>query len=219
MRWIISYYGTTIGKKVFMAVTGLCLFGFVLVHMIGNLQVYAGQARLDAYAAFLAHNEKLLWVARLALLLLVALHIIAAVQVWWRNRGARPVEYRGKADLGIDYAARTMVWSGPIIAAFVLYHLFHFTWGTVHPSYIVGAVYHNVVTGFQVPWVAAFYIIANFLLAVHLYHGLWSWFQTLGLEHPRYNALRRVFAVGLSVLIGIGNISIPLSVLTGLVRE
>jgi succinate dehydrogenase / fumarate reductase cytochrome b subunit len=118
----------------------------------------------------------------------------------------------------VDYAAKTMIWSGPIIGLFIIYHLMHFTVGNAHHDFIRGDVYHNVVSSFQIWWVAGFYILANLLLAVHLYHGLWSLFQTLGWDHQRFGPSRRWIAIGFALLIGAGNISMPLAVLAGVVR-
>jgi len=218
MSRVVGFYGSTLGKKILMAVTGIVLFGFVVGHMLGNLQIYLGAEQLNHYAELLQSNKGLLWTVRSVLLFCVLVHIVAAVQVWLRSRASRPVRYRVFRPPAVDYAARTMVWSGPIIAVFVVYHLLHLTVGSVHQEFVRGEVYSNVVAGFSVPWVAALYMIANPLLGFHLYPGLWSLFQTLGLDHPRLAPLRRPFAVVMAALIAAGNISIPLSVLTGVVR-
>jgi succinate dehydrogenase / fumarate reductase cytochrome b subunit len=138
--------------------------------------------------------------------------------VWLRNRSARPVKYKIFQPPGLDYAARTMVWSGPIIALFIVYHLLDFTVGTANPDFIKGEVYHNVIASFSNPGIALVYVAANLLLAFHLYHGLWSLFQTFGWDHPRFGWIRRALAIFFSALIGAGNISIPLAVLTGFVH-
>ncbi|MCU0233453.1 MAG: succinate dehydrogenase cytochrome b subunit [Thermoanaerobaculales bacterium] len=210
--------GSTLGKKVLMAVTGIILFGFVLGHMLGNQQIYLGAERLNHYAELLQANQALLWAVRSVLLFCVAVHIVAAVQVWLRSRAARPVRYRVFRPPAVDYAARTMVWSGPIIALFIIFHLLDLTVGSAHPNYIRGDVYHNVIASFSQPVVALVYVAANLLLAFHLYHGLWSLFQTIGWDHPRFGFVRRAVAVLFAVLIGAGNIAIPLAVLTGVVR-
>jgi succinate dehydrogenase / fumarate reductase cytochrome b subunit len=218
MSQAVGFVSSTLGKKVLMAVTGIVLFGFVVGHMLGNLQIYLGAERLDAYAHLLQSNKPFLWAVRSALLLIVSVHIIAAVQVWLRNRAARPVKYRVFNPPSVDYAARTMVWSGPILVFFIVYHLLDFTVGSANPNFIRGEVYHNVVASFSNPLIAGFYIVANLLLAFHLYHGLWSLFQTFGWDHHRFGWIRRVPALVFSVLIGAGNISIPLAVLTGIVK-
>ncbi len=220
MDMIPGLYGSTIGKKILMAVTGIVLFLFVFVHMIGNLQIFLGAEHINRYAHFLHEGGlEIVLITRAVLAACIIVHIIAAFQVWLRNRGARPVKYRVKVDAGVTYAAKTMVWSGPVILAFIVYHLMHLTAGTVLQQHFVeGDVYHNVIASFQLWPVAAGYIVANMLLAFHLYHGLWSLFQTLGLSHPRFNLGRRLFAVVISLVIAVGNISIPVSVLAGWIR-
>ena len=208
-----SFYDSVIGKKIVMAVTGFILFGYVLAHMLGNLQVFLppgpdGIPRLDHYAQQLRAVPPLLWGARLVLLAAVILHIVAAVQLTWLNkfkaRTSRYVKYTTSAS---NYASRTMIWSGPIIFFYIIYHLLDLTFGTVNPQFAEGKVYHNVVTSFQNPLAALFYIVANVLLAVHLYHGVWSMFQTLGVSHPRYNLLLKKASVLFAVVIGVGSVS------------
>ena len=214
-----ALFNSVVGKKVVMAVTGLILFGFVTVHMIGNLQIYLGPDRINAYGKFLQENVELLWPARIILLTAVVLHILAAWQLTILNNfKARPVAYAKKTALVSTYAARTMVWSGPIIGFFIVYHILHFTTGTVHPDFSPVNPYRNFVVGLQVPWTAAFYILAQVCLGFHMWHGVWSLTQTLGWSHPRYNVLRRRFAMTMAVLVAGVNISFPLAVLTGLIH-
>ncbi|GBC79935.1 hypothetical protein HRbin09_01162 [bacterium HR09] len=215
---VLSFYSTTVGKKLVMAVTGLILAVFVLGHMAGNLQIYQGPEKLNHYAQLLRVSMPLLWTVRLILLVSVVLHIVAAVQVTLQNWRSRPQKYAVSAYQEADIASRTMIWGGLVVAAFVVYHLLHLTFGTAHGDFKPGDVYHNVVSGFQVPLVSLFYILANLFLALHLYHGMWSWFQTLGFSHPKYNRARRVFATVYAVVIAVGNISIPVSVLAGWVK-
>lgn len=224
MSRLSLFYRSSIGKKVVMAVTGLILFGFVVVHMIGNLKVYQGAEKINAYGTFLREagspvfsHGQVLWVARIVLLASVALHTVAAVQLVLMNRRARPVGYAHQDPIQATYAARTMVWSGPVIALFVIYHLLHFTVGTVHPSFRDGDVYHNVVAGFRVWYVSAFYIAAMVGLGFHLYHGAWSLFQTLGINDVRVDRFFRRLAAVATVAVVIGNISIPVTVLLGLI--
>jgi succinate dehydrogenase / fumarate reductase cytochrome b subunit len=217
MSELVGFYRSTLGKKVLMAVTGIILFVYVVGHMLGNLQIYIGAEQINAYAEFLHSKPVLLWGARLVLLFCVVVHIIAAVQVWLQSRRSRPVKYRAFRPPAVDYAAKTMAWSGPIIAAFVVFHILDLTTGAANPDYRHLDVFHNVTASFSRPLVAGIYILANVLLAMHLYHGLWSLFQTMGWEHPRFNWLRKTFAVAFAVIIGAGNVSIPLAVLTGLV--
>lgn len=224
MSWILDFYRTAMGKKAVMAVTGIALFGFVLGHLLGNLKLYLGPEQLDHYAEGLRElgapffpRGQLLWIARVGLLAAVAVHIHAAVTLTLLNRRARPTRYAKVASQASTYASRTMSWGGVIIALFVVYHLMHLTFGNVHPDFQPGAVYHNVVVGFQNPWVSAFYVAAQIALGFHLYHGLWSLFQTLGWNGPRINVFRRRLAVALAVAICAGNISFPIAVLTGAV--
>lgn len=201
-----------------MAVSGCILFLFVLGHLIGNLQIYEGPDKLNRYAALLRSMPALLWGVRVVLLAMVLLHIWSSIQLAGRNIDARPVGYQKKKTTGSSYASRTMYWSGPIIFAFIVYHLLDFTFGRVNPHYESGNVYGNVVASFQLIPVAVFYIIAMLLLCLHLYHGLWSMFQSLGVAHPRYTPMLRRGAAVVAILIAAGNISIPVAVLSGWVN-
>jgi succinate dehydrogenase / fumarate reductase cytochrome b subunit len=221
MSWLFDFIRSSVGRKAIMAASGLVLFGFVVAHMIGNLQVYLGRDVLNAYGLSLralGHGAGL-WIARLGLLGAVAAHIWSATSLTLQNRAARPVGYRERENLESTYASRTMRWSGVILLLFVVYHLMHFTFGNVHPSFREGDVYHNFIAGFQVPWVSAFYILAMLALGLHLWHGVWSMLQTVGLSHARYNHLRKAFATLITVVVVAGNISFPLAVLTGLIHE
>jgi succinate dehydrogenase / fumarate reductase cytochrome b subunit len=225
MAWFTDFYKAAVGKKAVMAVTGILLLGFVLVHMIGNLHLYEGPGHLDEYGTFLRQvgapalpPNGVLWLARLVLLTAVVLHIWAAWQVTRMSREARPAGYSYRQKVHTTYASRTMRWGGVIILLFIIYHILHFTTGTVHPSFREGAVYHNVVTGFSVWWVSLFYIVAQVALGFHLYHGVWSLFQSLGWNHPRFNHWREGLAHAFAWIITLGNISFPIAVLTGLVR-
>jgi succinate dehydrogenase / fumarate reductase, cytochrome b subunit len=213
-----NFYTSSTGKKAAMAVSGCILFLFVTGHLIGNLQIYEGPEKLNSYAVLLRSMPALLWMVRLVLLAMVLLHIWTSVQLAGRNITARPVGYQKKKATGSSYASRTMYWSGPIILAFVIYHLLDFTFGKVNPHYEPGNVYGNVVASFQVIPVAVFYIIAMLLLCLHLYHGLWSMFQSLGIAHPRYTPMLRRTAGVVATLIAVGNISIPVAVLARWVR-
>ncbi len=207
-----------------MAVTGLMLFGFVLGHMVGNLKLYLGEAALNHYAEWLRtlgepmipHGQAL-WIARIGLLAAVVLHIWSAWQVSVLSRKARPRRYVKQHYVQATYASRTMRWGGVIVLAFIIYHLLHLTFGSVHPEFEPGEVYRNVVIGFQSIWVSLFYIVANIFLALHLYHGLWSLFQSLGWNHPSIKNLRRPIAAVFALVVAAGNISFPLAVLFGVV--
>ena len=216
----VSFFDATVGKKAVMAVSGLILFGFVVAHMTGNLLAYLGPEALNAYAVWLREflHGAGLWIARGVLLLAVILHIWSAVALTIENRKARPVDYRRRTWDESTYASRTMVWSGPILALFIVYHLLHLTTGNLHPNFVEGDVYHNFVAGFRVLPVSAFYILSMLALGLHLHHGVWSMLQTLGLSHPRWNSLRKAFAVGITAVVVVGNISLPIAVLLGCIR-
>ena len=201
-----------------MAVSGLILFLFVLGHLVGNLQIYEGPEKLNSYAHFLRSMPALLWGVRITLIVMVLLHIWSSIQLALLKFDARPTGYVKKKATQSSYASRTMYWSGPIILAFVIYHLLDFTFGTVNPHFQEGDVYANVIASFQLVPVSAFYIVAMLLLCMHLYHGLWSMFQSLGFSHPRYTPVLKRSAAVVAILIAAGNISIPVSVLAGLLR-
>ncbi len=223
----VRFYEAPIGKKVVMAVTGVMLVGYVIGHLLGNLQIYsANPEQINRYAAFL-HNPASaipLWAIRGVLLLAVVLHVTASVQLWLQNRAARPIGYVKKDDVPASYAARTMLWSGPIVGAFIVFHVLHLTVGAVLPLEDINGnpntpnVYENVILGFQNPWVSGFYILAMILLCMHLYHGMWSMFQSVGISHPRYTPKLKTGAAILAILIAIGNCSIPIAVMTGLLH-
>jgi succinate dehydrogenase / fumarate reductase, cytochrome b subunit len=227
MTWIGSFYRSAIGKKAVMAVTGVFLFAWILGHMLGNLKVFLGAEHLNTYAQWLRTmgapampNSVLLWVVRVLMIVAIWLHIQAATQLTLMNRAARPAGYRVRGYEAASYASRTMRWGGVIILLFIFYHLAHLTFGKhVTPvKFIEGDVYHNVVAGFQVWWVAAIYIVANLALGLHLYHGLWSMFNSLGLNHQRFNLWRRYFAIAFALIITVGNISMPVAVLAGILK-
>jgi succinate dehydrogenase / fumarate reductase cytochrome b subunit len=209
---------SSIGQKLVMAVTGLILLGFVLAHMAGNLQVYLGPGHLDAYGAALRRVPALLWGMRATLLLAVVLHAWAAWATTRASHAARPVAYRQRKNVA-GYASHTMRWGGVTLALFVVYHLLHFTTGHAHPQFVEGAVHHNFVSGFRNPYVSGVYVLAMVALGLHLWHGAWSMLQTLGLSHPRYDALRRTFASVFTAVVVLGNLSFPLAVLAGVVTE
>jgi succinate dehydrogenase / fumarate reductase cytochrome b subunit len=223
-----GFYAAPIGKKAVMAVTGVILVGYVVAHLLGNLQIYSpNHDQINAYAGFLHNPNNLLalWAARSVLLLAVILHITASVQLFLQNRAARPVAYIKKDDVPASYAARTMIWSGPIVGLFVIFHVLHLTVGAVLPLRDVGGnpvtpdVRYNVIAGFQNYAVSGFYIFAMILLCMHLYHGVWSMFQSMGISHPRYTRKLKRGAAILAILIAIGNCSIPIAVMIGLLNN
>jgi succinate dehydrogenase / fumarate reductase, cytochrome b subunit len=221
----IRFYDSTNGKKVVMAATGVLLFGYVVAHLAGNLQVFAGggpDAPINRYGAMLHAAGGLLWGARIVLLAAVGLHIVAAVQLWALNRAARPVPYHKKDDVPAAYAARTMKWSGVIVAAFVVFHVLHLTTGHVVPLATLPDggldIYANLVAGFGIWYISASYIVAVALLGLHLYHGLYSMFQSMGFNHPRYTPGIKRFAEAFAIAVTAGYIAIPVAVLAGILR-
>ena len=220
MTRAVPFFGSTIGRKVVMALSGIVLFGFVIGHMAGNLQIYLGPHALNEYSVTLREllHGAGLWIARGGLLLAVGLHIWAATALSLAERGARPTGYREVRHRESTYASRTMIWSGLLLLLFIVYHLLHLTLGAVHGSFIEGDVYHNVVAGFAIWPVSLFYIVAMLALGLHLRHGVWSMLQTLGLSHPRWNGLRSAFANLIALVVVVGNISMPVAVLAGLVK-
>jgi succinate dehydrogenase / fumarate reductase cytochrome b subunit len=219
MLSVASFFASTIGKKVVMAVTGIVLVGFVVGHMAGNLQLYLGPEALNAYGHTLREllHGTGLWIVRAVLLASVALHIWAATSLTRKSRAARPVGYRKQSWTESTYASRTMRWSGPILLLFILYHLAHLTTGQAHPQFVEGDVFGNVVVGFRSAPAVFFYVAAMLALGLHLYHGIWSMLQTLGLSHPRYNPWRHALSTLVTLVVVGGNLTFPLAVYFGFV--
>jgi succinate dehydrogenase / fumarate reductase cytochrome b subunit len=215
-----GFLASSVGRKVVMAATGVILFGFVTVHMLGNTQAYMGATAFNEYAKFLhgmLHGDGI-WVFRAVLLVAVGFHIWSATSLTLDNMAARPEGYRVQQNVASTWASRTMRWTGVILAIFIVYHLLHLTTGTVHPNFDHANPHANFVNGFKVPAAAGFYIVAQLCLGLHMWHGVWSFTQTLGLSHPRYDTLRRNFAYGLSILVVGVNISFPIAVLAGVIH-
>ncbi len=215
-----GFLQTSVGKKYLMAVTGLILIGFVIGHMVGNLQIFAGQDKLNAYAQFLQGLGPLLWVVRLILLATFAVHIVTAIRIVMENMKARPVPYKVQKTNEASFASRTMKQTGPIILAFIVYHLLHFTLGTIDPSFSElkdtqgrHDVYSMVIHGFSSPLVSLAYIASMFLLCLHLSHAFFSIFQTFGLNNPKFDAKLKFVSNILAFAIFVGNSSMPVAVL------
>lgn len=223
--FIVTFYRSAIAKKWLMAITGIMLMGFVIAHMIGNLKVYLGEDELNHYAEWLRElgepalpRTVLLWLMRIGLIAAFAVHIISAAQLTRMNHKARPVRYQSPRDYAAaNFASRTMRWTGVIVALFLIFHLLDLTWGTTNPDFVRGQVYDNMVASFERVPVAIVYILANIALGIHLYHGGWSMFQSLGWNNNRFNDWRRYFAIGFATLITVGNVSMPLLIVTGVV--
>ena len=225
---LLTLWSSTIGKKIVMSLTGIVMMTFVLVHTYGTLKIFKGAQAFNDYAVwlrevghpFLPHGGAL-WITRIALLGAVSLHMLAAWQVTRRSWAARPIRYEEKEPVLSTYASRTIRWGGVVIALFVVYHVLHFTFGTVGygpGGYSSTSVYRNVVIGFSVWYVSAFYILAQLFLGLHWYHGGWSILHTLGVATAWgdrvYGAVGGLIALGVTL----GNISVPVAVLTGLIK-
>ena len=222
---LASLWRSTIGKKYVMAITGLIWFGYLILHLWGNLKIYAGPAFLNDYGGFLRTvgepffgYSQLLWVARIILIPAFVLHVWAAAQLTSRDLSSRPQRYAIRKNIESTLASRTMIYGGVFIFLFLIYHLLDFTFGTVNPSYQEGNIYHNVVASFRVWPVAIFYILAMLAVGLHLLHGVWSLFQTLGWNNARTTRALRNFAVFAALALTVGNISIPVAVLAGVVQ-
>jgi succinate dehydrogenase / fumarate reductase cytochrome b subunit len=225
MSIVANIFMSSVGRKILVAVTGLGLFLFVIVHMLGNLQIFLGPDPINHYAEFLKSKPGLLWTARIGLLLLVLVHITLGIQLALENRRARPVRYAVGKPPASSLASRTILISGLMIFSFVVYHLLQFTIGATNPEYMElrdaqgrHDVYSMMVLGFSHPLVAFFYVLSMALLCLHLSHGVSSTFQSLGIRRRTWTLVDR-FAKTAAVLIFIGNTSIPLAVLAGVVRE
>lgn len=216
---VLRFWNTTVGKKAVMAVSGVILAGFVLGHLIGNLQIFLGPDQFNGYARTLRHLPEIVWPTRVILVIMVLLHIWSSLQLAVLKSEARPIGYAKHKATGSSYAARTMYMSGPIIAAFVVYHLMQFTFGVGGTPYHEFDAYGNVIQGFRVPAVSIFYIIAMALLCMHLRHGLWSMFQSLGFNHPRHTPRIRRAASLIALFIFFGFASIPVAVMLRLIPQ
>jgi succinate dehydrogenase / fumarate reductase cytochrome b subunit len=219
MNLPLRIWRSSLGKKFLMALTGVILFGFVIGHLAGNLQIFIpdGGKSIDAYGKFLQESKALLWTMRIGLLAAVSLHIACAIALTAQNKAARPEPYRHKDYREAGYAARTMMISGPLLALFVIYHLGHFTTGSLHPSFEHLKVHDNLISGFRVWWASLAYVVAMVLLGTHLYHGGWSMFQSMGVSHPKWTPILKKGAAIAAVLITLGYISIPLAIWAGIV--
>ena len=226
--WLLTLYRSTIGKKVIMAVTGLLLVLFVIGHMAGNLQVFIGPAKMNGYAAFLKSLGELLWLVRIALFLALVLHVLMAWQLTRIKQAARPVDYSTRAPQVSTLASRSMRWGGVLLLVFIVFHILHFTTGTIfppsirpdatHPGYSPTNVYGNVVSTFQVPWVVALYVVSMLFLMLHLFHGAWSSVRTLGFVKPSQHPLHRRAATVIAIVVWLGFTAVPVAVLLGAIR-
>lgn len=223
--FLVELYGSAVGKKYVMALTGIAIMGFVFAHMVGNLKMYFGPEDFNHYGEFLREllvpilpRTLALWLLRIGLIVAFALHIHSAYSLTRMNHAAREVKYQSKRDyLAANYASRTMRYSGVIVGLFLIWHLFDLTWTGTGATFVRGMPYENVAASLSRVWVAAIYVVANIALGFHLFHGSWSLFQSMGWNNPRFNRARRAFAAGFAGIVVVGNVSFPLAVTFGIV--
>jgi succinate dehydrogenase / fumarate reductase cytochrome b subunit len=216
----LSIRDTTVGKKAVLALSGVILFGFAVVHMLGNMQIFVGREVIDGYHVMLYGMPGLLWTARVVLLLALVAHATTAVQLARLNRAARPERYARSTRVATSYAARTMLWGGILLLLYLVHHVAHMTAGfTAGLGYAHDHVdvYGNLVRSYRVPWMAGLSIVAAIIFGIHVRHGAWSLFQSLGIHHPRHTRLLRSVAIALALVVTAGYIAVPLAVVTGLV--
>jgi len=218
MSWLVKFWASTIGKKVVMGVTGAGLMAFAFLHMAGNLQMFLGPDVMRRYAELLRTSEELLWVARLGLLAMAVLHVVAAVQLTRINNAARPTGYAKQEPQVSTWAARTMRIGGVILVVFLVYHLGHLTIGWFHPNLVHLQPYSNVILGFRSPWVVLFYVVAMAFLGLHLFHGAWAAWRTLGLKKRSAAPLVRQLALGFAIIVWAGFTVIPVAVFLGILN-
>ena len=231
----LNIYQSAVGKKWAMAVSGVVLLGFVLTHMIGNLHLYEGPLEIHEYAETLRNlgtdivpRTWLLWGVRLLLIAAFAVHVHSAYSLKEISRKSNTrsnftdgnKKYASSQDfVAANYASRTMRWTGPIVLLYLFFHLADLTWGWFSKDWVLGDPYNNVVVSMGNIGVALIYVVANVALAIHIYHGTWSLFQSLGINSPKINKARRSFAKGLAGIILIGNLSFPIAVTAGLIDQ
>jgi succinate dehydrogenase / fumarate reductase cytochrome b subunit len=216
---IRAFWDSSIGKKAVMGVTGVILVAYLITHVLANLMVFEGPGRINAYAVMLHETGAALWGARLVLLAAVTLHIVAAVQLTGRRQAARPEAYAaGRAPQVSTLASRTIRWGGALILVFLVYHILHFTTGTLHPDFVALNPYHNVTTGFGNPLVTLFYLVAMGVVGLHLYHGIWSSGRSLGLSAPSPRPLKRRVATIFALLVWLGFSAIVVAAVAGWVK-
>jgi succinate dehydrogenase / fumarate reductase cytochrome b subunit len=222
-----AFYNSTVGKKAIMALTGLIGIGFVVLHVAGNLQAFAGRDKINSYSALLhGPGAELLWLLRVVLAAAVVLHVVMSWQVSRRARAARPTGYEERDPQVSTIASRTMGWGGVLLLAFITFHLLHFTTRQADPAGWANRadaagrydIYGNMVASFRIPWVSAVYLVAMAFLGLHLWHGVWSFGRSLGVAPASAQPLRRPLAAALAVAVWIGFSAVPLAVLLGIVR-
>lgn len=215
-----TFYGSMVGKKVVMGITGLIGIGFVILHSIGNLLVFRGSAAINSYSHFLKSTGELLWTLRVVLIVAVVLHVIAAIQLTIQSRSARPIGYTKRESQVATVSSRTMRWGGALLLVFIVLHILHFTTGTIRPAGVFSSedVYSNVVYSFRIWWVAAFYVVSMIALGLHLFHGAWSSVRSLGVSPPSPQPLHRRVSLVIALFVWAAFTAIPVAVFSGVVR-
>lgn len=224
--WIIDFFRSDVAKKWTMAVSGIILLGYIFAHMLGNMKVYLGPAAINDYGeslrelgGHLVPQEHLLWIMRIGLTIAFVIHVAAAYTLTRRNMQARgKVRYDAPRQyLAANYASRTMRYSGVIVLLFIAFHLADLTFGTANPDFASGDIYDNMIASFERTPVAIAYIVANLALGLHIFHGVWSLFQSIGANNPTFNKWRRYLAWGFTAVIVVGNLSFPIAVQLGII--
>ena len=215
-----GFYGSMVGKKVVMGVTGLIGIGFVIIHALGNLLVFRGPEAINSYSHFLKSTGELLWTLRIVLIVAVILHVIAAVQLTRQSRAARPIGYTRQEHQVATVGSRTMRWGGALLLVFIVLHILHFTTGTIRPAGAFSRedVYVNVVMSFRIWWVSLFYVIAMVALGLHLFHGAWSSVRSIGVSPASPEPFHHQISLVLAILVWGALTAVPVAVFTGLVR-
>jgi succinate dehydrogenase / fumarate reductase cytochrome b subunit len=213
-----GWWHSSVGKKQVMGVTGLLLLAWVTLHMIGNLQAFRGAASINHYAELLQGATGPLWLMRGGLLAALVLHLVAAAQLTRRSLAARPVAYAMRESQVSTAAARTMRVGGALLLGFIVIHLMTFTTGQLHPDFVREDVYHNLLVVFRSPFKVAFYALVMLALGLHVFHGAWSSFRSLGATRPGPEPLRRRAALVWALVVALGFVAVPLAVLAGVIR-
>jgi succinate dehydrogenase / fumarate reductase cytochrome b subunit len=224
MSRVAGLLGSTIGRKILMALSGLFLAGFVIAHMAGNLHVFEGAAEINEYGEFLREmgsplvpHQALLWANRILLIAAFGVHIAMWISVWRKSQDARRHGYREYDRVVFSKVSLLMAYAGVFILLFVVFHILHMTTGDVHPDFVHGDVYHNLLVGLGGWPIAGVYILAAAAVGLHLYHGIWSATQTLGLNFPRIERWRRPVSIAIALIVGLGFALVPLAIATGMV--
>jgi succinate dehydrogenase / fumarate reductase cytochrome b subunit len=215
-----TFYGSMVGKKAVMGLTGLIWIGFVILHALGNLLIFRGSAAINSYSHFLKSTGELLWALRAVLFVAVVLHVIAAIQLTRQSRAARPIGYTKRETQVATISSRTMRWGGALILIFLVLHILHFTTGDIRPAGVFSRedVYANLVTSFRIWWVALFYVIAMIALGLHLFHGTWSSVRSIGVSPASPQPLHRRVSLVIAVFVWAAFTAVPLAVFSGIVR-